>query len=475
MHLSVRVFLGFFLIVGLAAFFLLNTFMKEVRPGVRQGMEVALVDTANLLAELAVEDFRAGTFSEGRIAKAMRGYEQRELKARIWGIDKQAADFRVYVTDDQGRLLFDSAGDAPGTDYSHWNDVQRTLRGEYGARATRSDPKDESTSAMHVAAPVLDGSRLLGVLTVATPTASVMPFARRSQQRVFLAGLALMGSALVVGLGLSWWLTRSIGSLQAYAREVSEGRKATLPKLGAGELAELGVALESMREKLEGRQYVERYVHSLTHEMKSPLAGIRGAVELLQEAMPEPDRHRFLGHIQEQEARLRRLVERMLDLATLQHRCGLQAPEFLRLAPLVQRVLESKAALITQRALRVDTAIPEDARIWGEAFLLEQALSNLLDNALEFSPRGGTVAITFTAGAQGQRLAVKDQGPGIPAYALERVMEPFYSLPRPDTQTKSTGLGLSFVNEVAKLHRGGVELVNLLEGGVEARLILPEA
>lgn len=475
MRLSVRVFLGFFLIVGLAAFFLLNTFMKEVRPGVRQGMEVALVDTANLLAELAAEDFRAGTFSQGRIAKAMRGYEQRELRARIWGIDKQAADFRVYLTDDQGRLLFDSAGDAPGTDYSRWNDVQRTLRGEYGARSTRIDPKDESTSTMHVAAPVMDGTRLLGVLTVAAPTASVLPFAQRSQQRVVLAGLALMGSALVIGLGLSWWLTRSIGRLQAYAREVSEGRKAALPNLGAGELSELGVALESMREKLEGRQYVERYVHALTHEMKSPLAGIRGAAELLQEEMPEPDRHRFLTHIQEQEGRLRRLVDRMLDLATLQHRQGLQGPERLSLPRLVQRVLESKAAVITQRALRLDIAIPEGAEVWGEAFLLEQALSNLLDNAIQFSPEGGTLAIAVSPSPDGPRLTVRDQGPGIPAYALERVMEPFYSLPRPNAQPKSTGLGLSFVSEIAKLHHGRVEVRNLPEGGVEASLLLGEA
>ena len=474
MRLSVRVFLGFFLIVGLAAFFLLNTFMQEVKPGVRQGIEVALVDTANLLAELAAEDVKAGALPQGKLAQALKAYAQRPLKARIWGIEKQDAEFRVYVTDAKGTLLFDSAGDAPGKDYSRWNDVQRTLRGGYGARSTRSDPQDESTSTMHVAAPVMEGSRLIGVLTVATPTASVLPFAARSQRRVFLAGLTLMGSALLVGLGLSWWLTRSIGSLQAYAKAVAQGRKAVLPTLGARELSDLGMALETMREKLEGRQYVERYVHTLTHEMKSPLAGIRGAAELLEEELPEADRQRFVANIREQEQRLRRLVERMLELATLQHRQGLRTPEWIYLAPLVRRVMENKEPIRIQGAFHIEIDLPPDAKTWGEAFLLEQALSNLLDNAFEFSSPGGTVSVYLCMAPEGPTLVVRDQGPGIPVYAMDRVMEPFYALPRPGTRTKSTGLGLAFVAEVASLHGGRVELLNLPEGGVEARLVLPD-
>jgi two-component system sensor histidine kinase CreC len=325
---------------------------------------------------------------------------------------------------------------------------------------------------MHVAAPILDGGRIRGVLTVAMPTSSVMPFALRSRHRVLLAGLALMGSALVIGAALSWWLTRSVDRLRTYAREVSEGRKAALPELGRSELAELGRALESMREKLEGRQYVERYVHTLTHEMKSPLAGIRGAVELLEEDMPEADRARFLTHIREQEFRLRRLVERMLDLATLQHRQVLSHPELLPLGPLVARVLEGKEATRTRRGVLIQADMPPGAQVWGEAFLLEQALSNLVDNALEFSPRDGLVSVTWAMEGDSQILAVRDRGPGIPAYALDRVLEPFYSLPRPDSQGKSTGLGLSFAKEIAALHRGRVEVANHPEGGVEARLIL---
>lgn len=473
MKLSVRVLLGFFLIVGLAAFFVLRIFMQEVKPGVRQGMEVTLVDAANLLAELAAPELEAGTLANGKFAEAVQRYAQREPKARIWGMEKRRAEFRVYVTDAQGRVVFDSEGVALGQDFSRWNDVLRTLRGEYGVRSTRQVSGDENSSRMHVAAPILAGDRLLGVLTVVTPTSSVVPFAQRSQQRVLRAGLLLMGAALLTGIGISWWLTRSLGRLRNYAREVSEGHKAILPSVGGGELMELGRALEAMREKLEGRKYLERYVQALTHEMKSPLAAIHGAAELLDEDMPESERRHFVANIREQELRLQRLVERMLGLASLQHRQGLEAVAELPLSELLRAVLAAKALACSQKGLQVEVQGSPGAKVRGEAFLLELAISNLVDNAIEFSPAGGRIDVDLEAGDQETVLSVKDRGPGIPDFAVERIFEPFYSLPRPETRKKSTGLGLSFVREVAELHGGSIEVRNRPDGGAEARLKLP--
>jgi len=328
---------------------------------------------------------------------------------------------------------------------------------------------------MHVAAPILKGDRLLGVLTVVSPTSSVVPFAQRSQRRVFRAGLLLIGGALVTGLALSWWLTRSLGRLQAYARQVAEGHKASLPTLGGGELRELGRTLEAMREKLEGRKYLERYIQALTHEMKSPLAAIRGAAELLEESLPEAERRHFVGNIQEQELRRQRLVERMLGLAGLQHRQGLEASVPLALREIVASVVSTKAAGCATKDLGIEVAGPKNVQVRGEAFLVELALSNLLDNAIDFSPVGGRVQVVLEAAEARVAVIVKDQGPGIPEYALDRIFEPFYSLPRPATGKKSTGLGLSFVREVAELHGGSIEVRNGADGGVEARLVFPVA
>jgi two-component system sensor histidine kinase CreC len=117
--------------------------------------------------------------------------------------------------------------------------------------------------------------------------------------------------------------------------------------------------------------------------------------------------------------------------------------------------------------------LPE-ARLQGEAFLLEQALSNLLDNAMAFSPEGGAVWLEGRLGEGRLRLSVRDDGPGVPPFALPRAFEPFYSV-APPSGRKGTGLGLSFVKEVAALHGGEAGLENRPEGGAEAWIELPLA
>ncbi|ECM9761983.1 two-component system sensor histidine kinase CreC, partial [Salmonella enterica subsp. enterica serovar Typhimurium] len=91
------------------------------------------------------------------------------INANIAGINKVRNEYHVYMTDAQGKVVFDSAGNALGQDYSRWNDVWLTLRGQYGARSTRSDPDDDSSSVMYIAAPVMDNGRIIGVLSVGKP------------------------------------------------------------------------------------------------------------------------------------------------------------------------------------------------------------------------------------------------------------------------------------------------------------------
>ena len=88
------------------------------------------------------------------------------------------------MTDAKGIVLLDSSGVAVGQDYSRWNDVYLTLRGEYGARSTRSDPDDASSSVMYVAAPIRDNGKIIGVVTVAKPNSSLQPYVDRTERRL---------------------------------------------------------------------------------------------------------------------------------------------------------------------------------------------------------------------------------------------------------------------------------------------------
>ncbi|MDR2875185.1 MAG: two-component system sensor histidine kinase CreC [Methylobacillus sp.] len=472
MSISLRLLLGYFLIVGLAAWFVLNSFVQEVKPGVRQTMEESLVDTANLLAELAAEDMTSGKLDTARFAAAFQRYQARNPHAEIWSFKKNAVDLRVYITDARGIVLYDSQHAAVGADYSRWNDVYLTLQNRYGVRSTRDVPDNDRTSVMHVAAPITRDGKLVGVLTVAKPTLSVQPYIDRSRQNIERAGWWLMGGSLLIGLLFTWWLTRSVGLLRRYAREVSAGRKAQLPDLGGGELAELGRALTEMREKLDGREYVENYVHHLAHEMKSPLTALIGSAELLDENLPPQDRANFTANIREQSRRLKDMLEKILALARLEHRDALEAPERMDLRALADTVIADHAALLQQHRLICENAIPPNTNAHGEIFLIRQALSNLLDNAIAFSPEHGRITLRYEEEPQRHVITVSDQGSGIPDYALPRIFERFYSLPRPDTQQKSTGLGLPFVREIAALHGGEITLKNRPEGGVEARLTI---
>lgn len=473
MKIGLRILLGYFLIVGLAAWFVLNVFVEEVKPGVRSTLEDTLVDTAHLLAGLVADDVKANSLDTSTLIKRMQAYAQRSVDVTISGISKETLDYRIYITNERGTVLFDSDGEEVGKDYSRWNDVYLTLRGKYGARSTRDDPNDDSTSVMHVAAPIKDGDRIIGVLTVAKPIATVQPFVERSQQKILRRGAVLLLGSLLIGLAFAYWLTHSLRGLQRYIGSVEAGEKAVLPKLGNNEIGSLGRALDAMRNKLEGKEYVEELMHTLAHELKSPIAAIQGAAELLQEDMPAAERKRFMKTILEQNSRQKQLIDKLLALVKVEKQQQLGKHDSIALRELIGLVESDFLSRIDAKSLKLDLQI-EDLILPGDALLLRQAIGNLLDNAIDFTPPGSTIFIDAHR-LDGQAvITIRDHGAGIPDYARTRLFERFYSLPRPDG-AKSTGLGLPFVREVMSLHKGTVEIGNAAEGGTRASLRLPLA
>ncbi len=475
MNLSVRIFLGYFLLLGFAVWFVMRTFTAELVPGMRQSLEEVLVDTANLLAEVVSEEVASETVQTGRFAGAMEAFIDRRLEARIWFLKKRDPNLIVYITDKNGIVLYDSRGRDVDRDYSRWNDVYLTLRGEYGARTTREDEKDPYSSVMYVAAPVRHAGSIVGVLTVAKPSVTVQPFVDRAIRNVEEKGVIIILAAIALGLLITWWLTFSIRRLTSYARAVSQGERIEVPRLREKELAHLAGAMESMRSELEGKDYVERYLHTLTHELKSPLAAIQGAAELLDEEMPLVDRRRFIGNIRNESQRLQQVVEQLLGLAALEKRQGLEQVESLDINALLLQLCNDKQPMLQQKALQINFDADDGITLQGERFLIQQALNNLIDNAIAFSPQGGKIGIQSRITGGSCEITIDDEGPGIPDYAKERLFERFYSLPRPDGAARSSGLGLSFVREVAQLHSGEVLVCSKEAGGTRAMLILPLA
>lgn len=477
MTIRTRLFLLYALVITASFIGLLWWITGAIRIRYLESMEESLIDTSVILASLLEKQVTGDRIEPATFRDAFATAYARRFNARVYSIRKTEIDLRVYVTDRAGIVIYDSDGGRDeGRDYSAWNDVFRTLRGQYGARASMVSSRDRSSAIIHVAAPIraADGG-IVGVVTVGKPPTYVNRFVRAARQRMLLWAAPLM---LVLGL-IGWfgaaWITRPLEKLTAHARALRDGRASVLPRLASPEVHALGTALEEMRDALEGKNYVESYVQALAHQLKSPLSGVRGAAELLQEDMAPTDRARFLANIRAEAGRIQRIVDRMLQLAALEKRKGLEDVERVDLAALVAATVDELRPLLEQRRVTVRLAsVP--AVVAGEKFLLGQALLNLLHNAAEFSPAGATIEAGLTTAGGRACIEILDRGPGVPDYALPRVFERFYSLPRPDTGAKGTGLGLSLVREIAQLHGGEVRLDNRPDTpGARAVLELPLA
>ncbi len=481
MSIRNRIFTVFALVTVAAVLGLFNWLRSDLLPRYMEAQEDLLVDMAWLLAaQIEMDALRAGAdgpqIDAGRLAALFSRVQNRRFEAQIYSLLKTRVDMRVYVTDARGIVLFDSDGHRDlGRDNSQWRDIARTLKGQYGARSTRDDPLFPEGSTMYIAAPVLVDDELIGVVSVGKTTRNVERFLDDAIRRMGWASLSVLAAALLLALGLYRWVSRPLQQLHDYAEDLSAGRRVGPPALGDNEIGRVGEAMARLRSALDGKSYVEEYVQALTHELKSPTAAITGAAELLGEEVPEKDRQRFLANIRNEAARLRALIERMLELAEIENRDALEATTLLDPAKLLDEALGSLAPQLEQRRIQLQRRMPTGGiRVRGDALLLHRALVNLLDNAIAHSPTGGELTVTLEQIDGLARCAICDRGPGVPDYARKRVFERFYSLPRPDAG-KGTGLGLSFVQQIAQLHGGEIALEPRPGGGSCGVMTLPLA
>ena len=472
MSLRLRLLLLLLAIYCAGGWYLTRLALEQVRPRYLESMEESLVDTSVLLASVLETQLVDGRLEPAGLQRAFTAAQNRDFQAKVFSLSKTTVDMRVYVTDAAGIVVYDSAGRNLGRDYSQWNDVKRTLLGQYGARSSRTVANDDTTQTIYVAAPIRDGERLVGVLSVGKPTTGINQLVAVAKQRLIYG--AVLGGVVILLLLLlvAAWVIAPLERLTAYARAVRDGKAVALPPLPGRTLRVLGSAFEEMRDALEGRQHVERYTQALAHEVKAPLAAIRGAAELMDETMPAEQRQKFLANIRSESTRIQQIVDRLLELSSLEARKTLRQAEPINVENLLSEAADvlRPACNGAQVTLTTHGAV---ATVHGERVLLREALINLLQNALEFSPAGGEVVLRAKVDARRVIFSVEDHGLGVPDYALARVFERFYSLPRPVTGKKSTGLGLALVREIAHLHGGDATLANRPEGGARATIWVP--
>ena len=218
------------------------------------------------------------------------------------------------------------------------------------------------------------------------------------------------------------------------------------------------------------------FVANVSHELRTPLTAVRGYVEaLMEEPVDSTQRKKFLEVIDRHTGRMERLVRDLLRLARLD---GLQEAADLRpteVAELFRSVSTDLSERIDSQRLHVDVTIDTDAAtIDADATKMHDALRNLVENAVNYSPEGGRIELGARVAGERVLLTVADHGPGVPEPDLERVFERFYRVDKSRTQDPGgTGLGLSIVRHLVELHGGRVSAENRREGGAVFTISLP--
>ena len=471
MSLTNRLLITFFSVVLISGYLFYDMIIDQLELGISQSTEETMIDTANLLAELVENEITTRNLTH--LNQAVDDYTKRNLKATIHDIVKTKPSLRVYITDDDGVVIHDSGGEAVGEDFSQWNDIYLTLQGEYGARSTRLDPQDELSTILHVAAPIIVGRDIVGVVTLAKSKLSLQPYVERIQNTMLYNGLLLLLVSLGVCLLLAFWLTRSIRRLVSYADNVAGNTGPPPPVFSEPEFNQLSAAMQAMRRRLDGKEYVADYIESLTHEIKSPVAAVKGALELIDENMPVPDRERFFANMQHEMERLEEITGRLLELAELEHMDELNHAGQVDLNEILQKLIGIRSIqCLAKRIDIVTSSVP--STVYGDEFLLTQAINNLLDNAMNYSAPDSKIEVTLTRNKESSIISIRDYGPGIPNYAKDKVFDRFFSLPNPVTGKKSTGLGLSFVRQIMTLHNAEISIETPDQGsgpGTEIKII----
>ncbi len=326
-----------------------------------------------------------------------------------------------------------------------------------------------------MAEPIKRGNRLMGVLLVSTQPGDIDDVLWDERWLI----LQIAGIALLVAIGSSLLLARTVADpmkrLSASAHHVSRNIAARqeLPDFSGrrDEVGQMGRAFIAMTGALYRRiEASEKFAADVAHELKNPLAAARSTAEALTYAKTAEDREELVGQIQGELKRLNRLINDVSNASRLDAELARQEMQTLDVRVVLTNVTGIFRDMLSDdgRAIKliVDPAPSEQAyKIIGNDGRLGQVFTNLVDNALSFSPPGGTITVRARSTGTNVEISVEDQGPGIPADKLQAVFERFYS-DRPATDSsrgKNSGLGLSISKEIIASHRGEIFAQNRIE------------
>jgi signal transduction histidine kinase len=322
--------------------------------------------------------------------------------------------------------------------------------------------------------------RVIG--TIFTPpdafvfTSEEQAYLDRTSQALWLAALGAVAAALVTGVLLARSFARPVRLLTSAARKMADGDlEQEVPVASKDEIGELTQAFNSMsRTVSQANQLRKQMTADIAHDLRTPLTVIAGYIESMQEGVLEPTPER-LEIIRSEIERLQRMVE---DLRTLS-RADAGELTLLRQPIAPRALLERVAAVYAHAAGRKEIRLEVNAaeglpEVDVDEARMVQVLSNLLDNALRYTPPGGTITLAAAPAENGVNLCVQDTGPGIASEDLPRVFERFYRADKSRAEADgASGLGLAIARALVAAHGGEIRAESAPGQGTKMSILLP--
>ncbi|MEO1491096.1 MAG: ATP-binding protein [Pseudomonadota bacterium] len=381
----------------------------------------------------------------------------------------------VRILDNRGTVVGGTA--ELGLNFSHVEEVAQALDGRYAAvlrfREIVNPNRDIAGISrgtgvrVFVAFPVKEGAQVLGVIYLSRTPKSVLRHMYDERDKVILAMLTVLALSASLAALTSLTISRPVAELLKRTRAVATGTRtdmAVLENPGTSEMAQLSDGIARMATALTDRaQYIRTLASHVSHEFKTPLASIQGAAELLQDhhdTMSAEDRERFLTNISSDGARLKALLDRLLELARAEN--AERGEVLIPLAPAVDRALAGLPDGISGTA---EVADGLEARIAEDA--LDIVLANLTDNAAQHG--ADRIEITARSEAEAVVIDVRDNGTGISPANRTKIFEHFFTTRR---ESGGTGLGLGIVRALVTAHGGTIDLAETDGPGTMFRITL---
>ena len=434
------------------------------------------------LAEDSVADEVSPARATDRSAAARAATVGRSMERVIRDAQRQTLA-AIRLLDHAGIVVASTTGDG-GQAFVGLGEVDRALAGEAVAQLRRRTLGPDqpagggvsraATLRVHVALPVEIEDRIAGVVLLSRTPRTIDQALAGKWPHLLAMAAALAAVALGLALFVALTIVRPIRQIVVQARDAAAGtRDAPMPlsRRYTREVAELSESLATMTRTLERRAgYIRDFTAEVGHEFKTPLASMKGTLELLRDdldAMSTGDRQRFLGNLGEDVERLERLTKRLLDLA----RADAARPEHDAACDPLE-VSETLAARYRDLGLRIQIAAPaRTIRAAIDVESLAAAMGNLLDNVLQHAGRATTVYIAWRA-AEGRVVGtIEDDGPGISAGNRAKVFDRFFTTRR---DAGGTGLGLPIVRGRLAAYGGDIRLVDG-EHGASFEIVLRAA